>query len=388
MSEARFDDIRPFNDEEVPAVLQRLLDDDEFIRAIARQRFGRIERLISFIAHPIIRYSLKPQIKLLKSVKIIQGKVKRYISRMIRRTTDGFSVSGLEGLDKDTAYLFISNHRDIVLDPALLNFALVSDNRKTIRIAIGDNLLDKPYVSDLMRLNKSFIVKRSVTAPREMLSNFKTLSAYIQHSLFVDHNPIWIAQAEGRAKDGNDKTAPAIIKMIAMSKEKDESFSDFINKIKIVPVSISYEIDPNDHAKAKELYILDKYEKYNKSKNEDVDSITKGIQDYKGKIHLALGTPLKGDFKNANEVAQAVDRQIINNYLVHPSNHFAYKMLHGSYVESFQKTKDDYRNNILEKREAAFIERMKAIPDKHRQYALNMYAQIVENKKRLESSSV
>ena len=384
MTDTRFDDIRPFNDTEVPAVLQRLLDDDDFIRAIARQRFGRIERLIAFIAHPFIRYSLKPQIKLLKSVKIIQSKVKRYITRMIRKTSDGFSVSGLSTLKRDTAYLFISNHRDIVLDPALLNYALYNDKRKTIRIAIGDNLLDKPYVSDLMRLNKSFIVKRSVTAPREMLSNFKTLSAYIQHSLLIDNNPIWIAQAEGRAKDGNDKTAPAIIKMIAMSKAKEESFSDFINKIKIVPVSIAYELDPNDHAKAKELYILEKHEKYNKSKNEDVDSITKGITDYKGKIHLAVGKPLNGNYKNAKEVAEEIDSQIIGNYKLHPSNHFAYNMLHGSYADSFQKTKNDYRTSILEKREAAFIDRMNAIPEKHRQYALSMYAKIVENKERLE----
>ena len=384
MSEARFDDIRPFYDKELPVVLQRLIDDDEFIRAIARQRFGRIERFVAFAAHPFIRYTLKPQIKLLKSVKIIQGKVKRYISRMIRHTTDGFSVSGLEDLDKDAAYLFISNHRDIVLDPAFLNYALYKDQRETLRIAIGDNLLAKPYVSDLMRLNKSFIVKRSVTAPREMLSNFKTLSTYIQHSLLVDNNPIWIAQAEGRAKDGNDKTAPAIIKMIAMSKSDEESFSDFINKIKLVPVAISYELDPNDRAKAKELYILEKYEKYNKSKNEDVDSITKGIKEYKGRIHLAIGTPLKGDFKNAKEVAKEVDRQIISNYKPHPSNHFAYRMLHGDYASSFEKTKEGFRKGILEKREAAFTKRMNDIPEKHRQFALSMYANIIENKEQLE----
>ena len=318
MSQARFDDIRPFNDDEYPAVLKRLIDDKEFIRAIARQRFGRIERFAAFAAHPFIRYSLRPQITHLKSIKVIQGKAKRYISRMIRHTTDGFTLSGLDALDKDAPYLFISNHRDIVLDPAFLNYVLYNDQRETLRIAIGDNLLAKPYVSDLMRLNKSFIVKRSDKAPRKMLTNFKTLSAYIQHSLLVDNNPIWIAQAEGRAKDGNDKTAPAIIKMIAMSKGKEESFTDFINKIKIVPVAISYELDPNDHAKAKELYILEKYGKYNKSENEDVDSITKGIKENKGKVHLALGKPINGNFKNAREVAKEVDRQIITNYKAHP----------------------------------------------------------------------
>ena len=173
MRDTQFDDIRPFYDDEVEVVLQRLLENDEFIRAIARQRFGRLEPFVAFAAHPVIRYSLKPQLKTLTSIKIIQSKVKRYLKRMIRRTTEGFTYSGIEELPQHTAYLFISNHRDITLDPAFVNYALFDDNRETLRIAIGDNLLSKSYVSDLMRLNKSFIVKRSVTAPREMLINFK-----------------------------------------------------------------------------------------------------------------------------------------------------------------------------------------------------------------------
>jgi len=262
---------------------------------------------------------------------------------MIRRTTDGFTLSGLDQLDPNTAYLFVSNHRDITLDPAFVNYALFNDNRETLRVAIGDNLLSKPYVSDLMRLNKCFIVKRSVTAPREMLSNFKTLSSYIQQSLIEDNNPIWIAQAEGRAKDGNDKTHPAIIKMIAMSKSRDESFGEFINRINIVPVSISYELDPNDAAKAKELYVVNKYGKYRKSEHEDVASITRGIKGDKGKVHLSFGTPLKGEFNSADEVATEVDRQIIGNYLLHPSNYFAYKMLYGNYPDGFDLIKASYK---------------------------------------------
>jgi len=385
MEETQFDDIRPFYDSEVEGVLQRLLDDDEFIRAIARQRFGRLEPLVAFVAHPFIRYSLKPQLKTLKSIKIIQGKVKRYLKRMIRRTTDGFTVSGLEHLDPRTAYLFVSNHRDITLDPAFVNYALFDDNRETVRIAIGDNLLAKPYVSDLMRLNKSFIVKRSVTAPREMLTNFKILSSYIQHSLLEDNHPIWIAQAEGRAKDGNDKTHPAIIKMIAMSKTKEESFTDFINKMKIVPVSISYELDPNDAAKAKELYIVDKHGTYRKGPNEDVHSITNGIQGEKGKVHLSFGTPLQGDYNNAKEVADELDQQIITNYQLHPSNYFAYKILHGVYPNGYKELKANYKKLPFEKREKAFVERMNAMPEKHRTYALKMYTNIIDNKLKLQS---
>ena len=380
MRDTQFDDIRPFDDDEVEVVLQRLLDDDDFIRAIARQRFGRLEPLVAFAAHPFIRYSLKPQLKTLTSIKIIQHKVKRYLKRMIRRTTDGFTVSGLEALEADAAYLFISNHRDITLDPAFVNYALFDDGRETIRIAIGDNLLSKPYVSDLMRLNKSFIVKRSVTAPREMLTNFKILSSYIQHSLIEDNNPIWIAQAEGRAKDGNDKTHPAIIKMIAMSKSKEETFGEYINRIKIVPVSISYELDPNDAAKAKEVYIVDKHGEYRKAENEDVLSITRGIKGDKGKVHLSFGNRLEGDFKNANEVATEIDRQIIGNYQLHSSNYFAYKMLYGKYPDGFDKIKDSYKKRPFEKREEAFVERMKNIPEKHRTFALKMYTNIIDNK--------
>jgi len=374
MNESHFDDIRPYNDNEVPAVLQRLLENDEFIRSIARQRFGRLEPLLSFVAHPFIRRSLKPQIKLLKNIKTIQGKVKRYIKRMIRRTSDGFTVSGLENLDRDKAYLFIGNHRDIALDAAFTNYALWMDDRETCRLAIGDNLLSKPYVSDLMRLNKSFIVNRSATAPREMLANFKKLSAYIHHSLTVDHSNIWIAQAEGRAKDGLDKTHPAIIKMITMSRPKEVSFEAFIPQLNIVPISISYELDPNDAAKAKELYIKAKYGEYRKDEHEDVDSISRGIQGKKGRIHLSFGEPLKGNFKNAKEVAAEIDRQIISSYQLQPSNYLAYHMLHGEYPAGYDAIQSQFKAGQLEKRASMFKERMNAIPEKHRSFALNIYA--------------
>jgi len=374
MDEDDFDDIRPYNDNEVPAVLKRLLDDDEFIRSIARQRFGRLEPLLSFIAHPFIRRSLKPQIKLLKTVKIIQNKVKRYIKRMIRRKTDGFTVSGLEDLDRNKAYLFIGNHRDIALDAAFTNYALVQDKRETCRLAIGDNLLSKPYVSDLMRLNKSFIVNRSATAPREMFANFKKLSAYIKHSLTVDKSNIWIAQAEGRAKDGLDKTHPAILKMITMSKPRDISFEEYIPQLNIVPISISYELDPNDAAKAKELYVKKKYGDYRKGQHEDVDSISKGIQGEKGRIHLSFGKPLSGDFKNAKDVATEIDRQIISSYQLQPSNYLAYHMLHDKHAAGHETIKAQFSDLKWKKRAEAFQERINAIPEKHRSFALNIYA--------------
>src|SRR5690606_32442570 len=147
-----------------------------------------------------------------KSVADLQHIVKKYMDRMIEGTTDQFTVSGLAELPSGRPWLFMSNHRDIALDPAFLSYALYHNGHETVRIAIGDNLLSKPFAVDLMRLNKSFMVRRSAKGPRAMVAAYKTLSAYIRHSLEVDGSPIWIAQREGRAKDGIDRTEPAVIK--------------------------------------------------------------------------------------------------------------------------------------------------------------------------------
>ncbi|MDF5295506.1 1-acyl-sn-glycerol-3-phosphate acyltransferase, partial [Vibrio parahaemolyticus] len=172
----------------------------------------------------------------------------------LNKTTDGVTFSGLDKLDKNTSYLFVSNHRDIAMDPALVNYGLYQSGHRTVRIAIGDNLLKKPCATELMRLNKSFIVKRSAKAPREMMKALGQLSSYIKHSLDTG-NSIWIAQKEGRAKDGNDFTDPAILKMFHVEGRKQKiSFGEYTRSLKIVPVSIAYENDPCDIAKAKELY--------------------------------------------------------------------------------------------------------------------------------------
>ena len=175
--------------------------------------------------------------------------------KMIDTTVSGLSVSGLDQLSPDQSYVFVSNHRDIAMDPALVNWVLHLNQHQTLRVAIGDNLLTKPYVSDLMRLNKSFIVNRSATAPREKLKAAKHLSSYIHHSITEDRQNIWIAQREGRAKDGLDRTNSAVIGMLGLSKAKPVPLADHIKTLNIVPVSISYEYDPCDEAKAKELYM-------------------------------------------------------------------------------------------------------------------------------------
>ena len=246
-----FADIRPYRDDEVAPVLERLLADDEFLGAIASLRMGRVAALVPALVRPLVRFGLAREVRGVKDIGGVQDIIKRYMDRMIESTTGGFGISGLEQLDPERPYLFMSNHRDIAMDPAFTNYALHQGGRETVRIAIGDNLLTTPWASDLMRLNKSFIVKRSVSGPRELLAASKNLANYIQHSLQVENAPIWIAQREGRAKDGVDRTEPAIIKMLSLSRDKrNAEFGEHIGKLNIVPVSISYELDPCDALKA------------------------------------------------------------------------------------------------------------------------------------------
>lgn len=375
----QFDDIRPYNDGEVPAIISELLADDELVTAIASLKLGAWHRCISWLVYPIIRLVLRLELKKVRTVQEFQMIVKRYMDRMIADTTEGLSVSGLDQLDPNQNYLFMSNHRDITLDPAFVNYALHHNGHDTVRIAIGDNLLTKPYVSNLMRLNKSFIVNRSATAPRQQLAAFKKLSAYMRHSITVDHASIWIAQRQGRAKDGVDRTEGAMIKMVGMSQDKkNESFSDFVNRLHIVPVAISYELDPCDAAKANELYETATHGQYAKAEHEDVQSIARGITGNKGHVHVAFGEPLSGDFDNADAVASAIDQQVISNYFLHPTNFFAYKMLHGQYPDGLE-----FDESGLQALQQMFKTRVDAVAQPHREYLLGIYANAIESKLQL-----
>lgn len=324
-----FAEIRPYRDEEVTGVLDRLLHDPEFLDALAKLRVGNLANALPPVWRYLARMYLRRQLRSVHTVHDMQMVVKSYMDRMIEDTTGGFSVSGLDALDPAKAYVFMSNHRDIAMDPAFTNYALHTGGHDTIRIAIGDNLLTKPWVSDVMRLNKSFIVKRSVSGPRELLAAAKTLSAYIQFSILQESAPVWIAQREGRAKDGFDKTEPAVIKMLSMSRDKSQqSFGEHIASLNIVPVAISYELDPCDELKARELHERAETGAYEKAEQEDVASIGRGIAGAKGSVHVSFGQPLGDTFGNAVDVAAEVDRQILKDYCLHPTNLYAYRRLH------------------------------------------------------------
>jgi len=356
--EDKYADIRPYNDDEVATSLKRLIDDNAFIDVIAKYNLPRILSAIPFVARPLIRQQLRKKWGQINSVEDVQNEVAKYLNKLVKRTTSEVTFSGLDKLDPNQAYLFISNHRDIVLDPALVNWGLFQHKMKTVRIAIGDNLLQRPYITELMRLNKSFIVKRSAKAPKEMLKALTQLSSYIYDSLTAG-NSIWIAQKEGRAKDGVDQTDPALLKMLQLNGRKQKKeFGDYIKELKIVPVSISYQYEPCAIAKAKELYHKQHHGQYVKSVGEDIASIVEGFSSSKGHIHLAFGQPIESHCDSADELAKTIDKQIIDSFYLHPGNFIA-----GGCTEA-----------VINKADAAkFAKRMDKVPEELKTLVLAMY---------------
>ena len=324
---ADFDDIRPYNDQEVLTTIQRLLADNEFLDTVARLKMPNFSKMAAPLVRPLVRNALRKEVKDVTSIDTFQQRLEKYMQRMLDDTTTELTVSGLEKLSKDKAYCFISNHRDIAMDPAVVNWVLFQNGFQTLRIAIGDNLLSKPFASDLMRLNKCFIVNRSAKAPREKLKAARKLSSYIHYSICEDNANIWIAQREGRAKDGLDITNPAIVSMLALSKAKTETFAEFWTRANIVPVSISYEWDPCDRDKARELTLKQRDGRYDKAEHEDVQSIAKGITGVKGRVHLAFGEPLDPSLEGVEQAVTTINEQILANYVLQPSNCVAYELL-------------------------------------------------------------
>lgn len=381
-----FEAIRPYNDAEVPAVLQRLLSDDAFLGALARYRFPRLSGPFGWLLRPLIAHRLAREVTGIRSVVALQDKFEPYVDRTIEHATDGVTYSGVERLKPGRAYLFIANHRDIVMDPAFCNYAIYHAKLPTPRIAIGDNLLQKPFVSDLMRLNKSFIVHRSISGRREKLAAYQNLSAYINHSIRNDGQSIWIAQAEGRAKDGDDRTDSAILKMFHMSR-KDEPFADVVRELHLIPVSISYEYDPCDAAKAHELFTRATTGEYKKAPGEDDRSIVQGITGYKGRVHINFGEEITGDFADAKQLAVELDRQILGNYRLFPVHYLAYEAselrdpaLRVPSVDSL------FKGEELRRARTEWERRLAECPVEQRAHLILQYANPVLNQYRLKQA--
>jgi len=362
-TEDPFSEIRPYSNAEAPEVIRRLAQSRELAETIVLWKYPRLRRLAPPLAERLARLWLWFVAQRLSSVEELQNLIAPNLSRMIKKTSR-FSASGMGELDLRKPRVYVGNHRDIVMDPAYANYALHRSGFRTLAVAIGDNLLSKPWISDLMRLNRSFVVKRKLQGPRALLAAAKLLSGYIRVSVERNDNPIWIAHREGRAKDGCDVTEPAVIKMLTLARDREESPEMLLSSLNIVPLIISYELDPCDALKAAELTAGAGYVK---SEFEDITSIATGIVGQKGCVHLHFGTPLPPQLTVADTVA-AIDRQMVCHYRLYQTNIWAWQWLHGRPLPC------ELQYEVGSVGEAAFRARFEAIPDEHQHWFLTMYA--------------
>lgn len=363
LGEDPFSAIRPYSNTEAPEIIRRLAQSRELAETVAMWRFPRLVRMFPLGAWALSQIWLSLVARRLSTVEDLQNLIAPNLARMIKKTSQ-FSTTGMNDLDLRAPRVYVGNHRDIVMDPAYANYALHRSGFRTLAVAIGGNLLSKPWISDLMRLNRSFIVKRNLHGPRALLAAAKLLSAYIRDSVETNNNPIWIAHREGRAKDGQDVTEPAVIKMLTLSREREQSPESILDTLNLVPLIISYELDPCDAMKAAELSVGSGYVK---SEFEDITSIATGIVGQKGCVHLHFGTPLAAGLSIA-EAVEAIDQQMVTHYRLYSTNIWAWQWLHGTSLPR------EVPHTIGSISEASFRVRFEAIPDDHKQWFLAMYA--------------
>jgi 1-acyl-sn-glycerol-3-phosphate acyltransferase len=368
----RFVDIRPYYDDEVRQVLERLVADPDFLGSIASFFFPRLTASLPGFSRWLAQRRLRSQVRSVHDIASMQAVISGYMDKMLEDTTDGLSSSGLDRLSPDRSYLFISNHRDIVMDPAVVNYLLYKNGHSTLQIAIGDNLLKRPFVTDLMRLNKSFVVKRSAKG-RELLQALLLLSEYIHHCIGDGQN-VWIAQREGRAKDGIDRTDPALLKMLAMS-QRDLGLAKSLRRLHIVPVAISYEYDACDLLKAEELYQIETAGSFQKDDNSDINSIVTGMTGYKGRVHVAFGEELRMGTDDPEAIAAGIDEQIIANYQLWDSNYLAAQSLKRDGMLSLHRLRKGFADHpVSPESRAKFEQRLLSVPTPLRKHFLFGYA--------------
>lgn len=309
------------------------------------------------------------------------GVAKGFVDYFIHQTTAGVSLKGLENIQKDKAYLFVGNHRDIVFDTALLQYYFMVNRYATSRIAIGDNLLSHPLLEIIGKINKMITVNRSLSL-REKLANYKQMSEYIYYSIHQELQSIWIAQRNGRTKDGIDQTQQGLVKMFSMYHAK--SPREALAQLHIVPVTVSYEYEPCDKLKAREL-ALSENGVYEKTEGEDFESIKQGLFGQKGKVILTIGTPLDREISEITEtdpkkiieqVCLLIDSQIFKNYHLFASNYIAADYIESStqHARHYSTTEKASFLNYIEKQSA-----IQDVPiDKMKNYLLHIYANPVK----------
>lgn len=369
-----FDGIRPYNDEEVPAVLARLARDADLRQAIAPFLFPRAARALPPLGRLLAGVVVRRQARRLQTVDEVQKHLAGHMESLVEKTILDFRVSGLQRLVAGQPYLFISTHRDIIMDTGLVNFAMHRAGHATSRIAVGDNLLGKEWAADLMRLNKSFVIERSLAGAKAVYQSLQRTSAFIRTSLEASES-VWIAQREGRSKDGLDHTDPALIKMLALAwRDEVADLGDLCSRIKVAPVAITYELDPCAPRKARELFIREAEGKYDKPEDEDLISIVEGMLGFKGRVHLHFGAPLAGPFASAEALAEAIDRKIVAGLKVFPTHVAAARRLGSPEMPASAPANAEV--------EAAFNQQISACPEPQRPYMFQQYANLIRNKQR------
>lgn len=369
----RFDAIRPFYDSEI----------NEALRGVVNHPM--MKTMMNFTFPDVEDEVWKEQLKKTHSIRDFQCNfIYNTIQKVLEKSSEGLTTSGFEKLEPNTSYLFISNHRDILLDTTLLNVCLFEHGLVMTASAIGDNLVKKAFLATLAKLNRNFLVLRGLS-PREMLQSSKLLSEYMGQLLLRENRSVWIAQREGRTKDGNDETNPGVLKMIGMGSD-EENLMDYFKKLRIVPVSISYEYDPTDVLKMPQLMAEANNEVYIKDKNEDFMTILSGIMGTKKRIHISVGDVLDKEIDqivaendNANKqvqaLAQKIDDVILTNYQLWPTNFIAYDILNET--DKFAHKYKESEKQLFERRLEMRIGSDNPVT---RQGFLAMYANPVVNK--------
>ncbi len=326
MATTEFDEIRPYNDEELPQIFEELIADPAFQKAATD-------------AIPNVPFELLAQkIRACKSKQDFQETFCYGILWKIAADhTDGLTLDHTALPDKSKAYTYVSNHRDIILDSGFLSILLIDQGMDTVEIAIGDNLLVYPWIKKLVRVNKSFIVQRALTM-RQMLESSARMSRYMHYTINEKKQSIWIAQREGRAKDSNDRTQDSVLKMLAMGGEGD--LIDRLIEMNIAPLAISYEYDPCDFLKAQEFQLKRDIEGYKKTTQDDLISMQTGLFGYKGKVHFQTAPCINDKLEQLDRslpkqelfsgISACIDRRIHGNYRIYSGNYVAYDWLNNT----------------------------------------------------------
>lgn len=324
---SQFDDIRPYTDEECMSIINRLTKDNEIYFRLSKMAFPRITKVSPSWGALLSRWAIVSRLNKVKDIESFQANITVwFFFRMLTKTTDGINHECQDEIDVNQGHLFLSNHRDIAVDPAVVSHSLYRHRLPLPMIGIGDNLLSNPQASDVMKLNRGFIVKRGHTSVKKMLLDMKKLSRFIHYSI-GNNNNIWLAQKEGRAKDSHDRTSPAVLKMLRLCQGKHLSWSEVLNPLNIRTVSISYQYDPCAIHKAREL-AEGKRKKTTGGDATDLSEMVTGVTGYKGKVNVVIGS--KNNWENDDSLGNILakmDHEIIANYKLCNSHFYCLRKL-------------------------------------------------------------